>query len=48
MTDDYKWRTITFFVSSTFSDMDAERDYINRVIAPRLISDYEKRYIHLK
>lgn len=48
MTDDYKWRTITFFVSSTFSDMDAERDYINRVIAPRLISDYEKKYIHLK
>ncbi len=48
MTDDYRWRTITFFVSSTFSDMDEERDYINRIIAPKLISEFEKRYIHLK
>lgn len=31
-----KWRTISIFISSTFNDMHAERDYIRKVLVPRL------------
>ena len=31
-----KWRTVSIFVSSTFVDMDVERDYLKRIIEPKL------------
>lgn len=36
------WRTFPIFVSSTFKDMQAERDYLNRFVVPRL----EKEFAH--
>lgn len=31
-----KWKTISIFISSTFNDMHAERDYIRKILVPRL------------
>ena len=31
-----KWKNISIFISSTFNDMQAERDYIRKYIVPRL------------
>ncbi len=30
------WRTYTVFISSTFADMQAERDYLNQILFPRI------------
>ena len=37
-----KWKTISIFISSTFNDMQAERDYIRKYIVPRLNEELEQ------
>lgn len=41
------WRTIRVFISSTFRDMQAERDHLVRFVFPRIRADLLKRRIHL-
>lgn len=41
------WRTVRVFVSSTFRDMHAERDYLARVVFPELRERCVKRQLHL-
>lgn len=38
-----KWRYIKIFVSSTFLDMDIERDALKNIVEPRL-NDFLKDY----
>lgn len=40
------WETVRVFISSTFRDMQAERDYLVRFVFPRLREDLLKRRIH--
>ena len=42
-----EWRTITIFISSTFNDMHAERDYLVKYVFPELAVWCEKRRIRL-
>lgn len=42
------WRTFTIFVSSTFLDMEAERDYLNNLIARKLEHEFEKQHVSLR
>lgn len=41
------WKTVGVFISSTFKDMQAERDHLIRFVFPRLREDLLKRKIHL-
>ncbi len=41
------WRTIRVFISSTFCDMQAERDQLVRYVFPRLREELLKRRVHL-
>jgi nephrocystin-3 len=41
------WRTVRVFVSSTFRDMQAERDYLAKVVFPELKDRMAKRNLHL-
>jgi len=41
------WRTVRVFISSTFKDMQAERDHLVRFVFPRLREELLKRRIHL-
>ncbi|WP_268767895.1 DUF4062 domain-containing protein [Methanosarcina sp. 1.H.T.1A.1] len=41
------WKTVRVFISSTFKDMHAERDYLVRFVFPRLREELLKRRIHL-
>ncbi len=41
------WRTVRVFISSTFRDMQAERDHLVRFVFPRLRETLLKRRIHL-
>jgi WD40 repeat protein len=41
------WRTVRVFISSTFKDMQAERDYLVRFVFPRLREALIPRRIHL-
>lgn len=41
------WRSFTVFVSSTFTDMEAERDYLNNIVARELEREYEKKRVSL-
>lgn len=41
------WKTVRVFISSTFRDMQAERDHLVRFVFPRLREDLLKRRIHL-
>jgi len=41
------WRTVGVFISSTFRDMQAERDHLVRFVFPRLREELLKRRIHL-
>ncbi|MEO0082545.1 MAG: DUF4062 domain-containing protein [candidate division WOR-3 bacterium] len=34
------WRTVRVFISSTFRDMQAERDHLVRFVFPRLREEY--------
>ena len=48
MTNDIRpWRSFTIFVSSTFIDMEAERDYLNNIVARELEREYEKKRVSL-
>jgi len=40
------WRTVRVFISSTFLDMQAERDHLVRFVFPRLREELLKRRIH--
>lgn len=42
------WRSVRVFVSSTFSDMHAERDYLVRYVFPRLREELRPRRIRLE
>ena len=41
------WRTVRVFISSTFRDMHAERDYLVKVVFPALRERLEKHRVHL-
>ena len=41
------WKTVRVFISSTFKDMQAERDHLVRFVFPRLREDLLRRRIHL-
>lgn len=41
------WRTIRLFISSTFHDMHAERDYLVKVVFPELRERMARRRLHL-
>ena len=41
------WRTVRVFISSTFRDMQAERDWLVRFVFPRLREELLPRRIHL-
>ena len=41
------WRTVKVFISSTFKDMQAERDQLVRFVFPQLREELLKRRIHL-
>ena len=40
------WRTVRVFISSTFKDMQAERDHLVRFVFPRIREELLKRRIH--
>jgi len=42
-----EWKTIRVFISSTFRDMHAERDYLARVVFPELKERCAKKHLHL-
>ncbi|MCX6250813.1 MAG: DUF4062 domain-containing protein [Bacteroidetes bacterium] len=42
-----KWKTVRVFISSTFRDMQAERDHIVRFVFPQMREELLKRHIHL-
>src|SRR5512137_765551 len=41
------WKTVRVFISSTFRDMQAERDHLVRFVFPRLRQELLQRRIHL-
>src|SRR6187401_1927238 len=41
------WKTVRVFISSTFRDMQAERDWLVRFVFPRLRIELLHRRIHL-
>jgi WD40 repeat protein len=41
------WKTVRVFISSTFRDMQAERDHLVRVVFPELRERCAKRHLHL-
>jgi len=41
------WKTVRVFISSTFRDMHAERDYLVKVVFPALRERLERYRIHL-
>ena len=41
------WRTVSVFISSTFRDMQAERDYLVRFVFPRLREELARKRIRL-
>jgi hypothetical protein len=42
-----RWETVRVFISSTFSDMHAERDHLVKVVFPSLREKLEKYRVHL-
>src|SRR5512145_1485509 len=42
------WRTFSIFISSTFADMQAERDYLKVFVFPRIEEELQKRRIKLE
>jgi DNA polymerase III delta prime subunit len=43
-----KWRTLPVFISSTFKDMDVERDMLKKIVVPKLAETLKSRRIELK
>ena len=48
MTELQPWRTFSIFISSTFADMQAERDYLKQIVFPRVEEELQKRRIKLE
>jgi hypothetical protein len=42
------WRTFPIFISSTFADMQAERDHLKNVVFPLVEEELQKRRIKLE
>ena len=42
------WRTISVFISSTFADMQAERDYLKTYVFPELQEKLRPHHISLQ
>jgi WD40 repeat protein len=42
------WKTVRVFISSTFRDMQSERDYLIGSVLPELRADLQKHHIHLR
>ena len=42
-----KWENVSIFISSTFQDMHAERDYLVKEVFPELLSWCESRRLHM-
>jgi tetratricopeptide (TPR) repeat protein len=47
-TSNVPWRTFSIFISSTFADMQAERDHLKNVVFPKVEEELEKRRIKLE
>jgi tetratricopeptide (TPR) repeat protein len=47
-TENAPWRTFSIFISSTFADMQAERDHLKNVVFPRVEEELQKRRIKLE
>ena len=43
----YIWKDIRIFISSTFNDMHAERDYLVKYVFPELVEWCEKRRLRM-
>ena len=43
----YKWKTVRVFISSTFRDFHAERDYLVKYVFPELRQWCEQYKLHL-
>ena len=43
-----KWKDISVFISSTFNDMHAERDYVLKNVFPQLGEWCERKHIFLR
>jgi hypothetical protein len=41
------WKTVRVFISSTFRDVHAERDYLSRVVFPELREQCARRCLQL-
>ena len=48
MNENQPWRTFPIFISSTFADMQAERDYLKHIVFPRVEEELQKRRIKLE
>jgi len=42
------WRTFSIFISSTFADMQAERDHLKNIVFPRVEEELRKKRIRLE
>jgi len=42
------WRTFSIFISSTFADMQAERDHLKNIVFPKVEEELQKRRIKLE
>jgi hypothetical protein len=42
------WRTFSIFISSTFADMQAERDHLKNVVFPKVEEELQQRCIKLE
>ncbi len=43
-----EWTTVTLFISSTFADMDAERDHIRRIVIPQLEEFFNPLHVAIR
>jgi len=48
MPDFMPWRTFSVFISSTFADMQAERDYLKNFVLPKVRDELQKKRIKLE
>jgi Domain of unknown function (DUF4062) len=48
MIADTPWRTFSIFISSTFADMQAERDHLKNFVFPKVEEDLRKKRIRLE
>jgi hypothetical protein len=48
MSSNTPWRTFSIFISSTFADMQAERDYLKHIVFPKLAEKHSNYKIMLE